>query len=179
MATKPKYKTFYSKGGKMGFENEENDLSSIPERFSDWQDITVPREEIISDILKKFAVSAIKETHQYVTYEEFDELKRRFDKFEQKLALIIEEPVYDNYSAILNEIATELNKLSKRAYYKCSNNQLQIFTILSEFSIDLLDKISEIEVFISKQHPFLSIEIEPVLSLEDIPKDCHELLVKT
>ena len=148
--------------------------------MSDWQELNSPLDnelaakrfyELADHFLKKPSISRERKAY-FVTYDDFEELQQKVNRLEHKLNQTFESPPPVELEAVLGEIIsiTQGFKENDGAYYKYGNRSLNIYVPLSKFSANILDKLSEIEINLSRKYPNISMEIEPVLCKDDLPE---------
>lgn len=122
----------------------------------------------IKDLLRKQYPS---ESNEYVTKDEFNELKQQFQKMQTKMETICP-AVHILPSAIIDELKVlqTINGISK-AFYRFDNNNLTVYLVVNSFSEIILTKISKLEIDFSRKHPELSVEFEPIFHDEEIEEN--------
>jgi len=134
----------------------------------------------LDETLRRFFSRRESRVSTFVTYDEFDKLEQRIDKLEDRLSRFSELPPPPNLKVVVEQFVSNIQDLRgiTKAYFRYDNKILSLFAVVDQFSSDLLEKISEIEIEISRKYPEISIDIEPVLCDDDIAEGSQLIKVK-
>lgn len=182
MERKGKLKTLFAKNGKWIWPDGEEEPFDLNDRFpSRWRVTTNKNEtDLLESFLRAKLTSKSYKATSFVTYDDFNELEHRMSKLEQKMNRIIEQPPVKDVHRVVEDVVSNVQIIeeAKRAYYLQDSNNLCFSVMVDDLSASTLEKISEIEISISRKYPNFSIEIEPVISDNDVLKGSHLILVK-
>ena len=160
-------RTLSFSGGKVSIDDE----TSVPDQIANWQQITTEKQDALAEILN-YLVPQMK-AKRYVTYEQFEELQERLNKLEEEIKS--KNSRLQNLSTVIEDASATLKRIGQNAYYICDDNHLRFFIILKEISKKYIDKLSIKEFELSRRFADLTIEIEPRVSSEDIPKGARKV----
>lgn len=177
-----KLKTLIVKNGKWIWPDNELEFSDLNIRLPSKWKITVAENEtdFLEDFLKSKLTSKGYKTASFVTYEDFSNLEHRMLKLEEEMSRVIQQPPVKEVSYIVEDVVSDLRAIdeAKKAYYSQDNTTLHFSVMVSDLSAIILEKISEMEISISRKYPAFSIEIEPATCDSDICKGSRLILVK-
>jgi len=119
-------------------------------------------------------------TESYATLEDIRELERRIGILERRFGKKTTSQQSDDMNAAVEYLISHIEDLEviKKVSYRYEEMNLDFFVSVDEFSSDLLENISKIEIELSRKFPNLSIEIEPILCDEEVLEGSHIILVR-
>lgn len=175
MQHEKKYKTLVAKGDQIWIE-EEDQLHDLFDRVYGWQDADVmyPK-DILKDTIRRYFQSKMEKANQYVTRVELNEVKQRISTLEQKLDTVLRISHSPELDSALGDITFETKGLVEKTLYKYQDEQLNVYLISNQFSKELLDRISEIEIALSRKYPHISIELDTVVCADEVPEGSQEM----
>jgi hypothetical protein len=178
-----KLKTLIVKNGKWIWPDDEEEFSDLVNlRFPSRWRVTADKNE--TDFLESFLRAKLTskgyKTTSFVTYDDLSRLEYRMSKLEREMNRIVEQsPVKDAYQVVEDVVSNvQMIEEAKKAYYLQDNNNLCFSVMVDDLSASILEKISQIEISISRKYPSFSIEVEPVLCDSDVLKGSRLILVK-
>lgn len=181
MSNKSQFKILYSKNGITRFEETTGEMDFHPGMYKNllsWENIANKKREyeIVNEIIKSY--KPISERQRYVTINEFNEVKQLVYEIKNNIEnLSMKQQKMPKINALLDTAKEDLSQIAKEAFFKLKNSQLYIYAII-DFSSETIEKISEIEIKISKKYPEIAFEIEPLMCKNDVPQYSQLLLVK-
>lgn len=168
--------TLFSRKGKLWLEGKE--LLPIFPRKNE-------KDSVVDDILNMFQEAYDNEIkkrkiREYATIEDVQRLDRRVDYLESELKKIT---LFKKSNGIEASVECLLSKVAdwkeiKRIFLKNEGNYVDFFVKSDELNNNLLEKISQIEIDISRLFPRLSVNIELIACEEEIPEGSRLVLVK-
>jgi hypothetical protein len=176
-----KQKTLIVKNGRWIWPDEELE-SDLNIRFPPRWRVAVSENEtdFWEDFLKSRLASKSCKPTSFVTYDDFSKMEHRMLKIEEEIGRIVPQPPMKEIDQIVEDVASELRPIeeAKKAYYSQDKNVLHFSVMVSGLSTSLLERISKMEISISRKYPTFSIEIEPATCDEDVLKGSRLILVK-
>lgn len=179
MSEKRKFRTLIARNGHIWIEGEEPPLTLISARkpLADEDEFF----ELMKNLFKqRITVPRESRGHSYVTFEDFDELEKRVKALEKRIDKRTKVLPSGEIYAALNYFISQTENLKgiKGFYYQHEGKNLDFFLVADQFTSDLLENISEIEIDVSRKFMSLSVNIEPVFSEEEIPRGSYSISVK-
>lgn len=157
---KKNYKTLYAKHGQIWLKdaNQKDSVTTFP-----FVTTYMSYEEALRN---KFVSMKSERNPSYVPYEDFEELKIQFRKLEQKIEQIAEVHSLEEIESAINDARSQLDKIKGiKEIQNCSENKNLILLVnVKGFSGELLRKIANVEINLSKKYLDLCVEIRPVLN---------------
>jgi len=174
MSQRKKPRTLFARKGTIWMDDDPFDSFSAAPKIKDAFD------EIFSELLKKHSIAtSMPKASSYATTDDLLNLEKRLDFLESRLNKITESQKPNKLASIEKYLMTSAKELGgfKKIFCQVEGTIIDFFIISDQFSNDLLDKISEIEIILSRKFPKLSINLEPTFCDEEVPEGSHLVLV--
>ncbi len=136
------------------------------------------KELFSADVVSKSARDSDVKSH--ATLEDLQELEGRIRDLESTLHKASLSVQLGDVNAAVSCLISEMADLDviEKVSYRHEDKNLDFFLVADQLSSNLLEKISEIEIMLSRKFPNLSIDMEPIPCDEDVPEGSHVVLVR-
>lgn len=178
-----KLKTLVAKNGEFIWPDDEVEFSDLinlrlPSRWRVAEDKN--ETDFLQNFLRAKLTSKGYKTTSFVTYDDFSKLEYRMSRLEQEMNRVVEQSPVKDASRVVEDVVSNIQMMeeAKKAYYFQDSNNLCFSVMVDDLSASILERISQIEISISRKYPSFSIEVEPVLNDNDILKGSRLILVK-